>query len=86
MPRYRIAADVVTKDDQALTGHQMQQVARTLGTLANTAAMHEIDGVDANLRIDPVIVYVHQHESTEDYMCQDCRSMARDGVNSTTQR
>ena len=79
----RNPADLIV--EVPLTTHQERKIAETAGLLLNTAAVHEAEGVMADLRITPIVVSMHNHESSDDYACAGCREMAGDGVNSNSQ-
>lgn len=75
--RLRVTADIVLPEGAPPEMHQ-QIIARNAGTLVNTAALAEIDGVDADLRVERV-VYVHVHDG-ENNRCRGCYGMSQDGL------
>lgn len=81
MPRYRVAVDL--KTDDPIPDYLFGQIGTNVATLANTAAVIEIDGVEPNLRVERVHS-MHLHESTRDYLCMGCRELSMDQQNSNT--
>lgn len=81
--RNRVLVDVMTENP--MTQHELQALANTTVTLANTAAVHEIDGVEADLRVE-FVASAHQHDSTDETQCRGCRIAAGDGWNSNNAR